>query len=179
MSERTEVVSLHASLRGLAVVFLSPLLLIVIGTASVVSVGQHPVPLVLAGLGVVLLLVAAVDVPHRVEFSPRGIRRVCLLRTASVPWEDVVAIQRGRPTAATTLRNLRPEPNEEARVSGGLLARGRGRRRWLLTDSVESQDEYDRLRELLATLSTPVAMRAPRPHRDAPPTDVYRPKRRR
>jgi hypothetical protein len=179
MPDRTDLVSLHASLRGLAVVFLSPVLLIVIGTASVVTVGRHPVPLVLVGLGVVLLLVAAIDVPYRVDFSPRGIRRVCLLRTASIAWEDVVAIQRGRPTAASTLRNLRPEPNEEARVSGGLLARGRGRRRWLLTDVVESQDEHDRLRELLATVTTPVAMRAPRPHREAPPTDVYRPKRHR
>jgi hypothetical protein len=179
MPDRNVVVSLHASLRGLAVVFLSPLLLIVIGAASVVSVGQHPVPLVLIGLGVVLLLVAALDVPHRVDFGTRGIRRRCLLRTAEVAWDDVVAIQRGRPTAASTLRNLRPDPNEEARVSGGLLARGRGRRRWLLTDSVESQDEHDRLRELLATLPTPVSMRALRPHREAPPTDVYRPKRRR
>jgi hypothetical protein len=177
MPDRPDVVSLHASLRGLTVVFLSPLLLITIGIASLVRVGQHPVPLVLAGLGVVLLLVAALDVPHRVDFSRRGIRRVCLLRTAAVAWEDVVAIQRGRPTAASTLRNLRPDPNEEGQVSGGLLARGRGRRRWLLTDSVESQDEHDRLRELLATLPTPVAMRAPRPHRQAPPTDMYRRKR--
>jgi hypothetical protein len=47
-------------------------------------------------------------------------------------------------------------------VSGGLFARGHGRR-WLLTDQVESQEEYDRVRDLLRSLPSPVALRATRP----------------
>jgi hypothetical protein len=166
--------TLHASLRGSVAVVVGPLLLVGLGVASLVVVGPHPIPAGLAVLGVLLLVGAAWDVPRRTEFRPDGIRRVCWLRTATVPWEDVVAIQRARPSTAATLRNLRPAPNEQPRVSGGLLARGAGRRRWLLTDQVESQDEHDRLRALLERLPTVVAMRATRPHREASPTDLYR-----
>jgi hypothetical protein len=165
---------LHTSLRGLAAVWITPLLLVALGAGSLLRVGWHPVPFVLLALGLAMLALALLDFPSRVELDGAGIRRVCLGRTPFVPWERVGTIERSRPSSTAILGNLRSDRREERTVSGGLMARGRARRRWLLTDSVESQEEYDELRELLASLSAPVALRAARPHRGAPPTDVYR-----
>jgi hypothetical protein len=91
------------------------------------------------------------------------------------PWERIVAIERARPTTASIALNaVDRREGVSTRVSGGLVARGPGRRRWLLSDQIESQDEHAQLARLLAGLPRPVVMRAPRPHPGAPPTHLYR-----
>jgi hypothetical protein len=82
------------------------------------------------------------------------------------------------------VRGVRPaDPDrqvdgEERPVSGGLVAHGRTRRRrWLLTDQVESRQQFDDLVAILATLPTDVAVHAARPHAAAPPTYLYRRRR--
>jgi hypothetical protein len=176
VAARSDVVTLHASLRGLAAVWSAPVLLIGVGAASWWQVGPHPIPQGLVVVGGAMLAFALLLYPTRVEFDRTGVHRVCPLRTASVPWSAVDAIERGRPSSAAVIGNLRSAAGERT-VSGGLFARGHGRRRWLLTDQVESQEEYDRVRDLLRSLPTPLALRATRPHRGAPPTDVYRRRR--
>lgn len=171
-------VVVHTSLRGVAGAVLSPLALLAIGVGSLAVVGAAPVPVALAVLGAGLAGVGLLDYPRHTVFSPDGVTRVCMARRHHLPWSRLVAIERTRPTTASTVRNLVGHGQEPAQVSGGLVARGPGRRRWLLTDRIESNLEYDRLRSLLTRLEVPTVLRAPRPHDGVPPTDLYRPRRR-
>jgi hypothetical protein len=172
-----EVVTVHTSMRGLLSAFTTPLILVALGALGWTGIGMRPVPMTFLLVGVALGAVVLVDYPSRVVFDRDGIHRVCVLRRHSLPWDRLAAIERPRPTSAATLRNLRERPDEPI-ISGGLIARSTGRRRWLLTDRLESRLEYDRIRELLDRLGRPVRLRAPRPHDGVPPTDLYRSTRR-
>jgi hypothetical protein len=166
-------VVVHASLRGLLAAFVTPVLLVALGAMGWASIGARPVPLTFLLVGAALGAVVLFDYPSRVEFDRNGVHRVCPLRRQSLPWERVRSFERPRPSSMATLRNLRERPDEPL-VSGGLIARSQGRRRWLLTDRVESREEYDRLRDLLIRLGSPARLRAPRPHDGIPPTSLYR-----
>jgi hypothetical protein len=171
-------VVVHSSLRGLGAGIVTPLVLLLLGGAALADGGLRWFPATLVVAGGVLAIVAVGDLPRRTEFDHGGITRVCWLRREHVPWGGVLAIERTRPGTAARTRNLvdRREGREQI-VSGGLVARGRGKRRWLLTDRVESRAEHDRLVALLASLEAPVTMRASAPHAAAPPTDLYRRRR--
>jgi hypothetical protein len=172
-----EVVTLHTSMRGLVSAFATPLILIALGVLGWTGIGARPVPLTFLLVGAVLGAVVLFDYPSRVVFDRDGIHRVCALRRHSLRWDRLAALERPRPSSVATMRNLRERPDEPI-VSGGLIARSTGRRRWLLTDKLESRPEYDRIRELLDRLGRPVRLRAPRPHDGVPPTDLYRSTRR-
>jgi hypothetical protein len=169
-------VVIHASLRGLTTAAFTPVALTALGGAAVASGGGRAVPVVVLLVGLGLGVLVLLDLPRRAIFDRDGITRVCWLRRQRVPWDRIVAIERTRPSTVSVARNAmrREDATEELRISGGLVARGRGKRRWLLTDQVESRDEHDRLRALLDALARPVALRAARPHQTAPPTDLYR-----
>jgi len=165
---------IHSSLRGWLAAVFSPTVLLLLGAVGVQGVGARPVPTVVLLLGAGLGLVVLLDLPRHSVFEDRGITRVCLLRRHFLPWDEVVAVERSRPHTGTILRNLADRGLGEAQVSGGLTARGRGRRKWLLADNLESREEHRSLRAILDRLETPVMMRAPAPHADAPPTYLYR-----
>lgn len=129
--------------------------------------------IVLLVLGAILGTIALVDYPYRCRFAPNGIQRRMALRTHHLAWTDLVALERTRPSTATVLRNL-TDRKAEPQISGGLVARDGGRKRWLLTDRVEGQMEFDRLVALVATLDRPIEVRAQRPHTEATPTFLYR-----
>lgn len=169
----TPGLSLHTSWRGLLGAGFTPLALIGLGGLALWDGGLRLLPslLVLAGLG--LLLVALLDYPHTVTIRDAGIVRHSVLRTQTLPWDELVALERTRPSTSAVMRNL-TDRQADPQVSGGLVARGRGRRRWLLTDRVESRMEHDRLVALLRALDGPVELRAVRPHAEAPPTFLYR-----
>jgi hypothetical protein len=173
-----DTVVVHTSLRGLLAAFTTPLLLVGLGALGWSGIGPRPVPLGFLGLGLTLGAVVLLDHPSRVVFDRRGVHRICPLRRHTLPWERLAAIERPRPSGVATLRNLRERPDEPI-VSGGLLARSTGRRRWFLTDQLESRDEYDRLRELVRSVPAPVRLRAPRPHEGVAPTGLYRSRGRR
>jgi hypothetical protein len=172
-----EVVIVHTSMRGLLSAFTTPLILVALGALGWSGIGPRPVPMTFLFVGAVLGAVVLLDYPSRVVFDRHGIYRVCILRRHSLPWDRLAAIERPRPSSVATMRNLRDRPDEPI-ISGGLIARSTGRRRWLLTDRLESRPEYDRIRELLDRLGRPVRLRAPRPHEGVPPTDLYRSARR-
>jgi hypothetical protein len=167
-------VVVHTSIRGMLAAAATPIILIALGLLGAANIGWRPVPAVFLAVGALFGLVALLDYPGSTVFDAQGLQRRCALRRQRLPWEKLVAIERPRPSSAATLRNMRERPDEPI-VSGGLLARGRGRRRWLLTDRLESRQEYDRLRELLWRLGSPVRLRAARPHEGVPPTGLYRP----
>jgi hypothetical protein len=168
-------VVVHSSLRGLGAGIVTPLALLLLGGAALADGGLRWFPAVLVLAGGVLAIVAVGDLPRRSVFDRDGITRVCWLRRQHVPWGRVLTIERTRPGTGARTRNLvdRREGREPV-VSGGLVARGRGKRRWLLTDRVESRAEHDRLVALVASLEAPVTVRASPPHAAAPPTDLYR-----
>jgi hypothetical protein len=164
---------LHTSWRGLLGALVTPFALLGLGGLAIRDGGVRAFPLLLVALGVVLLLVVLFDYPHTATVGRQGISRQALLRTQLLPWDRLVALERTRPATATVLRNL-TDRHADPQVSGGLVARGRGRRRWLLTDRVESRIEYDRLVALLAEMDGPVGLHAARPHAEAAPTFLYR-----
>lgn len=168
----------HTSLRGLLAAAVTPVALIALGAAALASSGFRAFPGLLLAGGLVLAAVVLADFPRRSEFDLTGITRVCWLRRQHIPWDRVVAIERSRPSTTSHARNLADRRSASERVvSGGLVARGAKRRRWLLTDRVESREEHRQLAALLERIARPVAMRAPAPHGGAPPTDLYRRRR--
>jgi hypothetical protein len=173
-----EPVVVHTSFRGLGGAVVTPLVLMTVGVAVIVVGGLQPVAVGLALLGATLALVTLLDYPRHAVFDHRGVTRACVARRHHLPWTRIVAIERTRPTTTASVRNL-VDKDGQAQVSGGLVARGSGRKRWLLTDRIESNLEYDRLRSLLERLDIPTQLRAARPHDGITPTDLYRPRRRR
>jgi hypothetical protein len=168
----------HSSLRGLAAGAVTPLLLLAIGGAAIADGGLRVFPAVLVLGGLALGLIVIGDLPRRAEFSLGGITRVCILRRQHLPWAQVLAIERTQPGTATRTRNLLDRRSSATPVvSGGLVARGRGKRRWLLTDRIESRREHELLSALVERVEAPVALTAEAPHQDAPPTDLYRRRR--
>lgn len=177
--ETPEQVVVHASLRGTAAGIATPVALLGLGGSALADGGYHPVPIVLVVFGAVIGAIVALDLPRRTEFDEGGLTRVCWARRHRLPWGDLVAIERTAAGRAARMRNsLDRRDSAQHVVSGGLVARGRGKRRWLLTDRVESRAEHDRLSALLRGTDTAVALRAPRPNERTPPTDLYRRRRR-
>lgn len=169
----------HTSLRGLLGAVATPVILFALGSMAIVSSGAvRVIPVVLVAAGVVLGLIVALDYPRHTRFGPDGVARVCLARTQRLPWSAIQAIER---TPRRTLARVRDLANRgsQPQVTGGLVARGVGRSRWLLTDQAESAEEHDRLAQLMDHLDVPTRLRARRPPEGRPPTDLYRPRRRR
>jgi hypothetical protein len=175
-------VVIHTSWRGLVTAAASPVLLLLIGGTAMWSSGRvRAVPLVIALLGLGLGAVAALDYPRRCRFDGSGVTRICALRSHVLAWADIVAIERTAPSTAGRLRQLRAGSSDRPRhASGGLVARGPGRKRWLLTDRIEGAAEYERLRQLVQRIQAAdemTALRAGRPPDDAAPSDLYRRRR--
>ncbi len=168
---------IHSSLRGWISAAISPTVLLALGAAAVGGVGFRPIPTTLLIIGALLTLVVATDLPRHTRFSTDGVVRVCLLRKQRLVWSRLVAIERTRPNTMNLVRNLAESDRDARQVSGGLIARGSGRKRWLLTYNLESRAEHDELARLLERHDIPVPLRAPRPHADAPPTYLYRRRR--
>ena len=176
MPPDTDALTIYVSWRGLVAATVTPLAFVGFGSLAIAGGGFRGVPVGVVVVGLVLAVGVAWDFPSRVHFDRSGVTRVCLLRRHHLPWSSLVAIDRSRPNGHTTLRNLTIDRNDR-QVSGGLVARGRGRRRWLLTDIVESRLEHDRLAALLRDLDLPVGLWASQPHDDVAPTHLYRRRR--
>jgi hypothetical protein len=178
-STTPESVVIHASWRGLLNASLSPVLLLLLGGGALWSAGTlRLVPILLVGLGVALGAIVAADFPRHSVFHRHGVTRRCLLRSELLPWSRIVAIERTAPSAAGRLRDLGGDRRAQPKHgSGGLVARGPGRTRWLLTDRVEGAAEHDRVCDLLRRLDVPTVMRADRPSEETSPSYLYRRKR--
>lgn len=174
-ADRRSVV-LYTTLTALVAAVTTPTLLVGLGLAGMVVDGVRGLPLVLLVTGVAAGAWAAVALPRRVLVDTDGIRRDCLLRQHRLAWAQVAAIERGPGPRRTRTRP--PTRHERPEVGGGLLARGHGRRRWMLTDRVESPREFDALVAIVEDAAADTDVEAPRPHPHAPPTDLYRRRRR-
>jgi len=169
----------HSSLRGLMSAVATPLVLLALGTGATISSSEvRGVPIALIAVGTVLGVIVAFDYPRHTRFEEGGISRVCILRTQRLPWSDVIAIERTPRRTLARVRQLTSRDRQEHN-SGGLVARGSGRSRWLLTDHAESAQEHDQVRKLLDHLDVATTLRARRPPEGRAPSDLYRLRRRR
>jgi hypothetical protein len=173
-SEHPPTLVLHSSWTGLAAAVVTPSLLLAFAWVMLAARGPRPLPLVLLAVALVSAVTALASFPRHSRLDADGITLTRLGRRRQLPWSEVRAISRGPGTQAARTRALRDATVEELPVSGGLVAVGAGRRRWLLTDQVESQAQFDTLTDLARQLDPPVPVRAERPHAGAPPTDPYR-----
>lgn len=187
-----EAITLYSSLGGLAISALSPTVLLGLGALGLRGDGSLVVPTALLAVGGVLAVVLASSLPISTTFARDGLRRRCALRTHLIPWREVVAVERGpgkRRASSMLLREHRPVSDADADggpgaasdpdsgPSGGLLARGRGRRRIMLCDQVESREEFDAWSGLVHSLPEGPAVLATRPAAGTVPTDLYRRRR--
>lgn len=191
---------LHSSWTGLAAAVVTPVLLLVFAAVMLAARGPRPLPVVLLVVAVVSAVAVLASFPRHSRLDAAGITLIRLGRRRHLPWSEVRAISRSPGTQAARSRALRDPglpggrdaggrdgatstprrggvTGEELPVSGGLVAVGPGRRRWLLTDQVESRAQFDALSALARQLDPPVPVRAERPHAEAPPTDLYRRRR--
>ena len=166
---------MYSSLRGLGSAVFSPVVLVGLGGAGVQG-GWRWFPGLLLIVGLVLAAGLLIDFPRHTRFGSEGIVRVCALRRQHIPWSDTVAIERAPASTTDRVRSLR-ENKQRPIPSGGLVATGTGRRRWLLTDRAESTTEYDALSALLAEQQAVTVLRAGRPRDENPPTTLYRRRR--
>lgn len=165
---------LYPTWTGLLAASLVPPGLLLLGWLALEAVGPGVVSFGLLLGGTTVGVLAGRDFPRHVVFGPRGIERRCLLRRHVLPYTEVLAIRRAPAPRSAVARAARSkDPEVRARVRSGLLATGRGRRRWMLTDQPESREEYDQLASLLITYG-PTALEAARPPAGTAPTTLYR-----
>ncbi len=165
---------LYPTWTGLLAAGLVPPGLLLLGWLALEAVGPGVVAVGLFLGGTAAAVLAGRDFPRHVVFGPLGIERRCLLRRHVLPYAEVAAIRRAPAPRSALARAARSkDPAARARVSSGLLAASRGRRRWMLTDQPESREEYDRLASLLITYG-PTALEATRPPAGTAPTSLYR-----
>lgn len=156
--------TLHASWRGRAAAFGSPLMILALGLVGVLDDGASGVSLAIVAVGLALELVSLWDFPLDATFGPEGVVRRCVLRREVLAWGRIEALHR----APRSWRH---------RASPGGLAAAAGRRRWLLVDRTEGEEEYDAVVAGMAVWAPEVTVPAARPPAGTPPTWLYRRRR--
>lgn len=121
-----------------------------LGLTALLGPGRSLGALVVTALGALLVTAVLFDRPRRTVFSSEGIVRICPMRTGTLPWAAVVAIERTR------------APMWRDRSSGGLIARTR-RGRWLLSDHAEDPALHDAIARFVAEVAPGVRFLASRP----------------
>ncbi len=168
---------LYPTWLGLVASFGVPLFLVLLGLFAFGRGSGGPVAGAVVVFGLLVGGLAGRDFPRSVVIGPDGIDRRCLLRRHHLAYVEVIAIRRApssRLAAARAARSGSPSgAGTTGRITGGLVAAGPGRRRWMLTDQPESRAEYDHLARLL-TAHGSTLLEADRPPVDATPTSLYR-----
>lgn len=157
----------------------APTILLALAGIGFASGGRF-VPGAIGFVGLLLALVALFDYPVTVLFGPEGVERRCLLRRVSLSWDEVGAIGRPRKTQDRSLQRLgglagRVTHGESTlgSPSSGLVAEV-NRRPHLLTDRIESTQEFEALRAGLVVWGSGVAIRASEPAAEIAATFSYK-----
>jgi hypothetical protein len=160
--------TLHSSWRGILGSAVGASIVLAAGVVSVAGVGPKPVPLLVLAVGVLLVGGFVFDVPVSTRFDERGIVRRALGRHHRIGWERVDHLTRTRPRLRLSVTHM---------GLGGLVAVV-GRRRYLLSDRVESEPEFDGLIRSVERWAPGCGLAGLlRPPGDAPPTWLYRRRR--
>ncbi len=156
-------ITLHSSWRGIITSFVGSSIVLGLGLLTLAFNGVTAVPVVITALGALFVLGVSLDYPIASTFDAEGVTRRAAVRRHRVEWEDVRQLTRTRPGLSAFRKGI---------VVGGLTAVV-GRRRYLLTDHVESAAEYDHL-EVLLDPHDLLTDRLSRPGEGTPPTWLYR-----
>lgn len=131
--------TIHSSWKGIITSFGGGGLTLLVGALAVSANGARLLPMIILTVGVVLTVGVLFDYPIAATFDRDGVVRRALLRRHRISWERVDQLTRTRPSIFAMRRQV---------VQGGLTA-AVGKRRYLLTDSVESLTEHEALARLL------------------------------
>jgi hypothetical protein len=164
-------VLIHSSWRGIIAAYLSMLVLVIAAVVAVSGAGLNVATGILVLIALVVCAIVVFDYPIATSFGPDGVERRCLLRRERLSWDRIEALTR---TSDST--GLAPGEGSRWKVSrrpGGLVA-VIGRRRYLLVNQCESQDECRTLRDGLYEWTDDPIWVAGLPEDDQPPTWLYR-----
>jgi hypothetical protein len=161
-------ITLHSTWRFLIGSAVGAVVMAGAGTYGVLAAGFNVITTLIAGAGWFFVGVVMLDLPIASTLTPDGVRRHMLLRRQFLTWEPGDALTRSRPSLV----------RDEARLRQGGLVLRRGRRRYLLVDRAESQDEYAAVVGLIDVPGSPGELvdlsGLPGPPSSAPPTWLYR-----
>jgi hypothetical protein len=160
---------LDASVGDRALVILSPGALVALGVWGASAGGT--VGVVLLVVGVVLGATAGWVMPWSARIDHVGVHRRTLLRRQTIAWDDVVAIERGRPSRRGRVRRdplggwmAGTPPTSSGGPGGaapdrskGLMVRTVDRKRHVLATHAERPDQWDTLKALVAEHAPGVA----------------------
>ncbi|HEY3484522.1 MAG TPA: hypothetical protein VGK49_04015 [Ilumatobacteraceae bacterium] len=158
-------ITIHSSWRGIILTLVGSLIVLGLGLLGLGAAGEvRVIPVLFLVFGTLFLLVALFDYPVATRFDSEGVHRRSILRLHTIRWDDVRALTRTRPKLLGSFRGL----------SAGGLAAVVGKRRYLLVDQPESEEEFDTLEEVIGAMGEPVFFDGVvRPGRNAP-TWLYR-----
>ena len=161
-------ITLHSAWRFLVGSAVGAGLVAAAGTYGVVVAGFNAITTVIALVGWTFVGVVLFDLPIASTLSADGVRRHLLLRRQFLAWRPGDALTRSRPSLMRS----------ESRLQQGGLVLRRGRRRYLLVDRAESENEHAALIELIDLPGSPGELvdlsGLPGPPQSAPPTWLYR-----
>ena len=145
--------------------------LAVAGTYGVFAAGFNAITTIVFAAGWISVAVVVLDLPMASTFSSAGVRRRMLLRRQFLAWQSSDSLVRARSAVV----------RQEAKLSQGGLVLRRGRRKYLLVDKAESEDEFAAVLDLVNTSGSPGASvdlsSLPAPSSSTPPTWLYRRRR--
>lgn len=174
MVAASSALTLHSSWRMVAGGYAGPAVLLLLAALAWTRDGSNVVPLAIAGIGAVLLAVLLFDVPVATRFDQAGVERRSPLRRHRIAWDDVRQLTRAR---GKLLSVNRFTGDEELRANRGGLVAVVGRRRYLLVDTAESQEEFEGLMALLDEMAPALVDADLMPPPDLPPSFMYRRRR--
>jgi len=163
-SVRRRSIVLHSSWRGQITALLGPVSLMLLGGYGIALSGVGVINGILAGIGIVLMIVVLIDFPLRTTFSSAGVDRRCLFRNEHIEWSRVRAIV--RPAGKRTFGYTRSSRT-------GLVAEV-GKRPYLLVDRLESQPEHEALERAVSDWAPGLIFRASKPADGTAPTWLYK-----
>ncbi len=134
---------------------LSPLVLLTLGIWGLSRAGELRIlPTILFAIGVILAVVAALDVPLKIRLDEAGVHRRCLLRRQVLAWDDVLGLRRPRTRRGRRAadRSVRSSPGAAEGADpgrGGLLVETTARRQYLLSAGRERPATYAAIEEVV------------------------------
>ena len=141
------------------------------GSYGVYAAGFNAITTVMFVAGWIFVAVVVLDLPVASTFSSAGVRRRMLLRRQFLAWQPSDSLVRARSSVV----------RQGVKSSQGGLVLRRGRRKYLLVDKAESEDEFAAVLDLVDTSGTPGASvdlsSLPAPSSSTPPTWLYRRRR--
>lgn len=164
-------ITLHSTWRFLIGSAIGAAVLATAGTYGVSAAGFNVITTMLFVAGWISVAVVVLDLPVASTVSSAGVVRRMLLRRQFLAWQPTDSLVRAHSSVV----------RHGAKVSHGGMVLRRGRRKYLLVDKAESEDEFAAVLDVVDTSGTPGASvdlsSLPAPPSSTAPTWLYRRRR--